>query len=153
MFSLEHHSVSGVEALDKEIIDASQLISLLLVFISVLFSLKYTALTDLLREPLPDAARRDARTDLRDRLYSAMWAHLFPVALPSSLLAIALAPDSARVLVQFIAGHDSLDLLRVLFLFLEGTVVVSVGWCVATLIRFVVKIRQVTIEATSTNLA
>jgi hypothetical protein len=129
-------------AFHQEILDSGQMVSLLLVFLSVLFGLKFTPVTQLMGEAVPDAVRRDERTALRQRIREAYVSHLLPIFAPALIMALLLAPSTIRIIA---GAHFSLahyDLTEVLFVLVELAIVATLAWCIVAAVLLKAKADQ-----------
>jgi len=115
--------------LDKQIVDGAQMVSLLLVFLSVLFGIKYDAIIGLIGEDQPLAAKTEKRKDFRDRLLRSIVRDLSPIAAPSIVLVALLAPDAFRIASAGSLAYPNFDLVRTLFILVTIAVGLAVIWC------------------------
>jgi len=123
----------------KQLLDGAQMVSLLLVFLSVLFGLKFTPISQLMAEEVPDTVKRDARASLRKRIREAYVTHLLPVFAPALILAAILAPPALRIIGSARFPASAYDLMETLFVLVELAIVATLIWCIFAAARLKAK--------------
>ena len=129
-------------AFEKTLLDGSQMVSVLLVFISVLFGVKYQSIAATLRQEIPDADRGGERRALRRRQAQCIFADVLPVALPAALLGLILLPPTVRILTTNMLTHPSDDLVPTVFVLVEAFVVAGAIWSIAWIVMLLNRIFQ-----------
>jgi hypothetical protein len=125
---------------DRSLVDASQLVSVVLVFLSVLFGLKYQPIMDTISAQLPDESQPDARHAYRQRLSKTLFVHVLPVGLPSLAMTLLLAPDTLYILHGWDHSFADVALLRTLFLGIEIFIAAATIWTLAVSILIVYRV-------------
>ena len=128
---------------DRSLVDASQLVSVILVFLSVLFGLKYQPIVDTMSTPLPDKLQPDARRAYRQRLIKTFLIHVLPVGLPSLAMTLLLAPNTVHILRGWDRGLKDEALLRALFLGIEVFIAAAAIWTLFVSIRILVEVSRI----------
>ena len=122
-----------------QLLDGAQMVSLLLVFLSVLFGLKFTPVSQLIAEAVPDAVKRDERAALRKRIREAYVTHLLPVFAPALILAAILAPPALRIITSARFPASAYNLVETLFVLVELSIVATLAWCIVAAMRLKAK--------------
>jgi hypothetical protein len=125
---------------DRALVDASQLVSVILVFLSVLFGLKYQLILDTISTQFPDESQPDARLAYRQRLARTLCIHVIPVGLPSLLMMLLLIPDTIQILRRSHVSFADVDLIRTLFLGIEVFLAAATLWILILSIRIVIRV-------------
>ncbi len=126
----------------KQIVDGSQMVSVLLVFLSIIFGLKYPLIADLMHSDAPDASRVVEREAYRRRLVGAIWHHVMPICIPSLLLALALGPSVVHIWSSGGLTYPTLQIVPLLFILSELSVCAAFTWCAYATIKLLRKARK-----------
>jgi hypothetical protein len=113
---------------DKSLVDASQLVSVLLVFLSVLFGINYGKVADALRTAIPNAALPAERREFRVLQRRCFVSNVLPVAVPCAYLAALLSLPFTRIIATSRLAFPDFNLVRTLFFTIELFIVASVIW-------------------------
>jgi hypothetical protein len=127
---------------EKSLLDGSQMVSVLLVFVSVLFGIKYQSIIAALQQEIPDAIRIDERAAFRRRQRQCIFVDVLPVAVPAVVLALILLPPTLRILTSNMLAHPSDDFVPTVFVLVEAFVVAGSAWSIAWIILLLTRISQ-----------
>lgn len=126
--------------LDQEIQRAFQATSLILVFVTVLFGLRYPQIQDDIEEEIP--AGQDAKKRLRKKLCKSLLVNCGPLLLINGAASYLFSPLFMRVLRRSRFELWSFDFSRTSFVFIVVLVFVFFlwsGYLAAQLIRRIIK--------------
>lgn len=112
--------------LDQEIQTAFQATSLILVFVTVLFGLRYPQIRDDIEEEIP--AGQDARKRLRKKLCKSFLVNCGPLLLMNGAASYLFSPLFIRVLRRSRFQVWGFDFLRTSFLFIVVLVFIFFLW-------------------------
>jgi hypothetical protein len=129
-------------AFEKTLLDGSQMVSVLLVFVSVLFGIKYQTVVAILQQETPDAIRADERAAFRRRHTRCIFADVLPVAVPAVVLALILLPPTLRIFTSNMLVHPSDDFVPTVFVLVEAFVVAGAAWSIAWITLLLIRIFQ-----------
>jgi hypothetical protein len=127
---------------EKSLLDGSQMVSVLLVFVSVLFGIKYQSIIAALQQEIPDAIRVDERAAFRRRQRQCIFADVLPVGVPAVVLALILLPPTLRILTSNMLVRPSDDFVPTVFVLVEAFVVAGAAWSIAWIVLLLMRISQ-----------
>ena len=127
---------------EKSLLDGSQMVSVLLVFVSVLFGIKYPSVIAALQQDIPDAIRIDERAAFRRRQRQCIFADALPVGVPAVVLALILWSPTLRILTSNMLVHASEDLVPTVFVLVEAFIVAGAAWSIAWITLLLIRISQ-----------
>ena len=130
------------EAFEKSLVDGSQLVAVLLVFLSVLFGVKYEKIIRILGRELPDFLQADQRSSYRAAIKHCLAVDVLPLTVPSLLLAALLAPPTYQILTRSKLTYADLDLVRTIFVFVEVFTVLAALWSLSVACRLTAALRK-----------
>jgi hypothetical protein len=121
-----------MHGLDEEITTAFQATSLILVFVTVLFGIRYERIRTDIRKPVPPGP--EDRRDHRRWLFRSLVANCGPLLLVNGLSCWLFAPLLLRVLKQSRFAVWDFDFARTSFVLISLFVAVFFAWsCVLTI--------------------
>jgi hypothetical protein len=118
---------------EKSLVDGSQVVSVLLVFLSVLFGINYTRVTDALQPAIPNAALPNERKRFRESQRRCVVRNVLPFAVPSLFLAILLGPAFFRIVLTSKIAFPDFNLIRTLFCAIEESLMSAIIWCIVVM--------------------
>jgi hypothetical protein len=122
-------------AFEQSLVDGSQVVSVLLVFLSILFGIKYQQVVSVLSLEIPDATLTSDRETFREKQWNCLISDVLPVGVPSLILATLLAPASLRIVTGSNMTFLNLDMVRTLFVGVELSILAAVLWSIAVSCR------------------
>lgn len=128
--------------LDKSLTDALQVVSVLLVFLSVLFGMTFQRTGVALSEREPGPEQPKDRRSFRQMLSRSIRDVAVAVGFPSLLLALLLGPDAVRIVARSRFAYPNFDLVPTLFFVVELFVVAVVVWCLVVSLQLASRIRR-----------
>lgn len=118
------------QAFRQSLVDSCTVVSVLLVFLSVLFGLKYERVREALSDDIPDRVRPNDRGTFRGTQRRCFIADVLPVGIPSLFLAFLLGPACWRIVRLSHLSFPGVDLVLTLFLAIEACIMIVVLWSV-----------------------
>ncbi len=126
----------------KTLVDGSQIASVLFLFLSILFGVKYPLITETLRTVTPDPARPLERKEFRGKQFRCLRDDVLPVAVTSIILGGVLLAPCLQIKQRSALNFSNLNLVYTLFLMVEGCIALATVWCVVVAIRLVLRNRS-----------
>lgn len=130
-----------LEDLRQNILDAFQAISLLLVFVTMLFTLRYPAIVTDLNEETPSGLR--ARRKLADKLTRGFWMNAAPIILLDGAALYLLLPLAVEIIRSGTLMPWNADLLLRAYIFVVFWIGAFLVWSSLLGFRLVRKILRV----------
>ncbi len=127
--------------LDQEIQAAFEAISLLLVFVAVLFSTRYPQISED-RQLAPTENGADARRRLRDRLRRSLLVNCLPLVLINGAVFYLFLPLAVRIVRESVFDPWGFDFPRTSFLVIAGLVLFFLAWSAYLAVQLGTRIRK-----------
>jgi hypothetical protein len=126
----------------SEVIKTSfEAISLILIFVFVLFDLRYPQIMEDLAKEIPLATRTKERIKHKSNLTKTLFLKSIPLVAILGVILYLFLPTSIRVLSESEFQLWRFDLLRTAFLIVFGLIFIFFVWSVVLLLRLVSRIK------------
>lgn len=130
-----------MNTLNQEINTAFQATSLLLVFVTVLFGLRYPKILDNIKEEIP--AGPDAKKKHKERLRRSLLSDCGPILIISGVISYLFLPLFVKVCSESHFELWDFDFARTSFFIIALLVFIVFLWSVSLIVRLVIRIYRV----------
>ena len=128
----------GIEEIQSEILAVSRLISLILVFVTVLFGIRYPQVLEDLRKDIPEGERAKERH--RDRLSRRLALDMVPMLLVTFFASYLFLPLVFRIISVYEFKLWDFDIVVSAFVFITICIWFFFGWASLLSIKLLLRI-------------
>jgi uncharacterized BrkB/YihY/UPF0761 family membrane protein len=125
--------------LDTQALDAFQVLTIFVAFVTVLFGIRYSSLLSAASDPLPETNKPDQRKNARKTRRIVLWVHSVPLALLTGISAFLFLPLAIRILDHGQFRFWNFDLVTEGYVLLTAYMFVFFVWTLALTMKISIK--------------